>query len=189
MVMSSGNRIEDDTVDFYSMNLGVETDIEDTREIVLDKEPETKTPGDETRFKIVPASPRERRVWKRFAVDGAIAMVVKPSLVNFLKPTYIKLGPLKDVGMKGLALHYVDKNEELNFKKAPYMSIMLPGEGMVVDKVPFKIVNSFKVAELPGGKEVWNLCITFEKLIPQQRMRIESFIDDYGNELKNKLVD
>ncbi len=182
------NAFDHDTVEFSNIGLEIEIDSEATQEFILEKEPVSRKPEDESRFKIEAKTPRERRNWKRFAIDGAIAMIMKPSLVNFLKPTYIKLGPVKDIGMKGLAVHYVDKEEGLNFKKAPYLSIMLPGEGIVVDKVPFKIVNTFKVADLPGGKEVWNLCVMFEKLLPVQKIQIESFIDYYGNELKSKLV-
>ena len=176
----------DDTIDFSSVGLQLEEDAEDTQEIVLEKAPADKKSANGGRFVMSPKPASERRNWKRFSIDGAMAMLIKPALMTFLKPTYVKLGPVKDIGMKGLALHYVDRNGDLNFKKSPYLSIMLPGEGLVVERVPFRVVNTYKVADLPGGKEVWNLCVSFEKLLPMQRMQIEAFIDDYGNEIKNK---
>lgn len=60
---------------------------------------------------------------------------------------------------------------------------MFPGEGIIVDKIPFRIVGNVKVADLPDDKEVRNLCVAFERLLPMQKMQMEIFIDTYGNEL------
>ena len=125
---------------------------------------------------------RERRRWKRFTIDGAIVMVPQSSIWRMGKTVYVKLGPIKNIGMKGLAMHYVGKNEKL-LGKATTLSIMFPGEGIIVDKIPFRIVDNFKVAELPGEKEVRSLCVAFDRLLPMQKMQMEIFIDNYGNEL------
>lgn len=183
--MSSEKKLQQEPIDFSNIGLQLEEDFDSTQKIIIEKGPAGEKPAGEARFMVSPKPPRERRNWKRFAIEGAVVMVVKPPVLSFLKPAYFTLGPVKDIGMKGLAIHYVDKNEEPPFKKSSYLSIMLPGGRIVVDKVPFKIVNTFKVAELPGGKEVWNLCVSFEKLLPMHRIQIETFIDEYGNELKS----
>lgn len=128
---------------------------------------------------------RERRRWKRFTIDGAVVMVPQTSLWRMGKTSYVKLGPVKNIGMKGLAMHYLERSEK-QLIKATTLSIMFPGEGIIVDKIPFRIVSNFKVAELPGEKEVRNLCVAFDRLLPMQKLQLEVFIDAYGNELLDK---
>ena len=126
---------------------------------------------------------RERRRWKRFLVDGAYVMVSRPSLLGIRKPSYITLGPIKNIGMKGLAMHYVEKNNKI-LKKVDTLSIMFPGEGIIVDKIPFKIVQDFEIADLPGlNGKVRNLCVAFKKVLPMQKAQLERFISQHGNEL------
>ena len=127
---------------------------------------------------------RERRRWKRFMVDGAYTMVIKPSFLKLGKPSYVTLGPIKNIGMKGLAMHYVEKNNRI-LQKVDTLSIMFPGEGIIVDNIPFSIVNDFEVAEMPNNSgKVRNLCISFNKILPMQKVQLERFISKYGNELE-----
>ncbi|MDY6904516.1 MAG: hypothetical protein SWH61_07495 [Thermodesulfobacteriota bacterium] len=133
-----------------------------------------------------PPRPNERRRWKRFGVHGAYVIVAKASLLKMGKPTYVKLGPIKNIGMKGLAMHYVEKNEKL-LRRARSLSIAFPGDGIIVDRIPFKIVNDFEVARLPGMKNnidnVRHLCVFFERLLPMQKVQLEHFINQYGEDL------
>ena len=173
-----------ETIDLFNVGIELEGDNADSADDTIMISATEEVSPDEKRFLISPKPPRERRNWKRFAIDGAVVMVMKQPRLSFLKPVYLTLGPVKDIGMKGLAVHYVDKRDEMAFKKGAYLSITLPGGRTVVDKIPFKIVNTFKVADLPGNKEVWNLCVSFERLLPMQRIQIERFIEEYGEELK-----
>lgn len=175
-----------------SVNLGLELDkiAEEPRENILATQRAKKSAAGEDRLKMSPnPTLRERRQWKRFAIEGAVVMVEKPRLlpVPVLKAAYVMLGPVKDISMKGLAVHYVESKEQ-SLKKAQRLSIKFPGGDFIVNDLPFKIVNTFKVAELPGGKEVWNLCISFKQIIPMQKIQIENFINDYGNEIKNSWI-
>ncbi len=189
--MSSKKSSQEDFIDFSDLGLELDQEVEDVEEDLLEIQAFQAASADsaEDPFIISPKPRNERRNWKRFAIDGAFAMVVKPPKLSFLKPVYIKLGPVKDIGMKGLAIHYVEKriDEEPKFKKAPYLSIVQAGGQVIVDKIPFTIVNTFKVADLPGDKEIWNLCVSFKKLLPMQRVQIEKFIERYGDEVKAKL--
>ena len=184
--MSEKPSPQEKLIDFSELGIQLDDDIEVLEEkdlIEIQLPPQTS--ADEDRFMVSPKPPRERRNWKRFSIDGAFAMVMKPPRLSFLKPVYFKLGPVKDIGMKGLAIHYIEKNtNEPIFKKANYLSIILPDGKVIVDKIPFKIVNTVKVADLPGDKEIWNLCVMFKKLLPLQRVQIENFIDQYGKELR-----
>jgi hypothetical protein len=183
--MPSDKTVRDSPIDFSSVGIDMEDVFEDPQESVMEKEPSTGESADDSRFIISPRPPQERRTWKRFAIEGAVVMIGKPPLLSFLKPTYLMLGPVKDIGMKGLAVHYVEKNGESIYKKAPFLSIVLPGDRVIVDRIPFKVVNTFKVADLPDDKEVWSLCVQFQKLLPMQRVQIESFINEFGSELKS----
>ncbi len=129
-------------------------------------------------------SSRDRRRWKRFMVDGAYIMVVKPSWLKLGKKSYVNLGPIKNIGMKGLAMHYVEKNKRI-LEKTDTLSIMFPGEGIIVDRIPFTVVNDFEVGEMPNNSgKVRNLCVSFQKILPMQKVQLERFISKYGNELK-----
>jgi len=126
---------------------------------------------------------RERRRWKRFLVEGAYVLVSKPSFFGIRRPAYLTLGPIKNIGMKGLAMHYVEKNSKI-LSKVKTLSIMFPGEGIIVDKIPFSIVQDFEIADLPGlNGKVRNLCIAFKKILPMQKAQLERFISEHGNEL------
>lgn len=128
-------------------------------------------------------SRRERRRWKRFLVDGAYVLVTKPSFFGIRKSAYITLGPIKNIGMKGLAMHYVEKNNKI-LRKVDTLSIMFPGEGIIVDKIPFRIVQDFELPDIPGlNDKVRNLCVAFKKVLPMQKAQLERFISQHGNEL------
>ena len=130
----------------------------------------------------------ERRLWKRFKVDGAFASVPRPSLIRIIigkngQRTHSKLGPIKDISMKGLAVQYIES------KKVPesndMISIMMPGEGVIVEDIKFKAVRDFEVGRLPRStRKIRTLCVSFKKLLPTQKSKLEYFIEKYGNELK-----
>lgn len=130
--------------------------------------------------------PHERRRWKRFGVHGAFVMVPKPSLMRLGKPVFVKLGPIKNIGMKGLAMHYVEKNEKL-LRRATSLSIAFPGDGIIVDRIPFTVVNDFEVTRLPGvsktSENVRHLCVYFQRLLPMQKVQLEHFINEYGADI------
>ena len=130
--------------------------------------------------------PQERRQWKRFGVHGAYVMVAKASLLRLGKPVYVKLGPIKNIGMKGLAMHYVEKNEKL-LRHAKTLSVAFPGDGIIVDSIPFSVVNDFEAGQIPGASNsagsVRHLCVFFERLLPMQKVQLEHFINQYGEDL------
>lgn len=122
---------------------------------------------------------KSKRVWKRYTVRcGATVIAVKgPSLLK-KKATPVKLGVIKDIGLKGLAVQYIANKNILN--KVKSLSIMVPGKGFVVEDIPFTVVNCFDVAELPNGKTIKTLCVAFQNMSLQQKIKLESFIDEYG---------
>lgn len=119
---------------------------------------------------------RNQRRWKRFTVaNGAVVIVSRPSFLKLGKPVQVKLGPIKDIGMKGLAVQYVESKKNLDGIKT--LSIMVPGKGMVVEDISFKTVADFEVAQLPNNKAIRTLCVSFDKLLPMQKIKLERFLD------------
>jgi len=124
-----------------------------------------------------------QRSWKRYVVKGgAMVMIAKPSLLKLGKPVVVKLGPVKDIGMRGLAVQYVDQKNLLRNVKA--LSIAMPDGRVVVDGIQFETVKDFEVAELPDARKIRTLCVHFTGLLPMQKVRLERFIEDYASELE-----
>lgn len=110
-----------------------------------------------------------------------MALAVKPPTMMKRKPSHIKLGPIKDIGMKGLAVQYVDSKNLL--RKVKTLSIMVPGKGVLVADIPFKVITDFEVAELPGEKKIKTLCVAFQNMSPVQKAKLENFIDAYADQI------
>ncbi len=123
-----------------------------------------------------------KRQWKRYTVKhGAMALAVKPPSLLKKKPVHVRLGPIKDIGMKGLAVQYVDSKNIL--KKVDKLCIMVPGKGVIVENIPFSVVKDFNVAELPDCKKIKTLCVAFQNMSPVQKVQLENFINEYGDQL------
>lgn len=136
--------------------------------------------------------PHERRLWKRFTVETAAVMAVKPPGLFKKKETLVNLGPLKNIGMKGLAFYYLEKKGKL-VNAVKEVSISVPNEGVVVEKLPFRVVDDFYAAHMPGERnaieKVRTLCVSFKPLLPQQRAQLERFISKYGEVVKLFFMD
>lgn len=108
-------------------------------------------------------------------------MIYKPSLFNLGKPVMVKLGPIKDIGMQGLAVQYVDQKNLL--RNVGELSIVIPDDQIIVDKIKFEAVTDFEVANLPDSRKIRTLCVHFHKLLPMQKIQLERFIDEYASEM------
>lgn len=138
-------------------------------------------------YKVAEKVPRERRLWKRFTVETACVMAVKPPGLFKKKETLVNLGPLKNVGMKGLSFYYLEKKGKF-VNTIKEVSLSVPNEGVLVEKLPFRIVDDFYAAHMPGEnntlEKVRTLCVSFKPLLPKQRAQLESFISEYGEVIK-----
>lgn len=123
-----------------------------------------------------------KRRWKRYQVkNGAFVMIYKPSLLKLGKPAPVKLGPIKDIGMKGLAVQYMDQKNLL--RNVEELAIALPDGTIAVDKLKFTPVTDFEVAQMPNARSIRTLCVSFSGLLPLQKIQLERFIDEYGLEM------
>jgi len=128
-------------------------------------------------------SGRSDRLWKRYLLkNGAIVMIHKPSLLKKLgKPVMVKLGPIKDIGMRGLAVQYVDQKNIL--RNVDELSIAFPDGQVVIDGLKFKSITDFEIAKMPDDREIRTLCVNFTNMLPAQKMQLEQFIDEYATEM------
>jgi hypothetical protein len=108
-------------------------------------------------------------------------MIYKPSLLKLGKPALVKLGPIKDIGMKGLAVQYMDQKNLL--RNVEELAIALPDGTIAVDKLKFTPVMDFEVAQLPNTRSIRTLCVSFPGLLPLQKIQLERFIDEHGLEM------
>jgi hypothetical protein len=125
---------------------------------------------------------RGKRLWKRYALKcGAVVMIYRPSLFKLGKPVMVKLGPIKDISMRGLAVQYVDHKNLL--RDVEELSIALPDGRVVVEKLRFRPVVDFEVVELPKTGKIRNLCVNFTNILPMQKIQLERFINEYACEI------
>jgi hypothetical protein len=123
-----------------------------------------------------------KRRWKRYHVkNGAFVMIYRPSLLKLGKPVLVKLGPIKDIGMKGLAVQYMDQKNLL--RNVNELAIALPDGSIAVDKIKFSPVTDFEVAQLPNDRTIRTLCVSFPGLLPMQKIQLERFIDEHTVEM------
>lgn len=123
-----------------------------------------------------------KRRWKRYELNcGAIVMIPRSSRLKLGKPAMVKLGPIKDIGMRGLAVQYVDQKNIL--RNVHELSIALPDGRIVVDRIQFRPVTDFEVAMLPDARKIRTLCVYFNHLLPLQKIQLERFIDEYASEV------
>lgn len=108
-------------------------------------------------------------------------MIHKPSLLKLGKTVMVKLGPIKDIGMQGLAVQYVDQKNLL--RNVNELSIAIPDGRIVVDKIKFEAVTDFEVGELPKSGKIRTLCVHFTRLLPLQKIQLERFIDEHATEM------
>ncbi len=120
-----------------------------------------------------------RRKWKRFeTVSGAVVLLNKPYLMGLLGIKRIEMGPVINISMGGLAVQYIGNKE----RTAEYseLSIYIPAEGIVLDKVPFETISDFEVTRMPDEKAIRKRCLKFGTLSTYQTFQIEEFIKKHG---------
>jgi hypothetical protein len=94
-------------------------------------------------------------------------------------PNFDKVGRLRDVGMDGLAFRYFGNGEAV---KGSYVDVFMTEGDFYLGKVPIKIMSDVDVVEKtsPDAKTLRQCYVKFEKLTPQQKEKLEEFIDKYA---------
>jgi hypothetical protein len=94
-------------------------------------------------------------------------------------PDFDKVGRLRDVGMDGLAFRYFGNGEALN---GSYVDVFMTEGDFYLGKVPVKIMSDVEVVEKtsPDSKTLRQCYVRFERLTPQQKVKLKEFIDKYA---------
>jgi hypothetical protein len=94
-------------------------------------------------------------------------------------PDFDKVGRLREMGMEGLAFRYFGNGEA---PKGSYVDVFMTEGDFYLGKVPIKIVSDVDVVEKtsPDAKTLRQCYVKFEKLTPQQKAKVEEFIDKYA---------
>jgi hypothetical protein len=120
-----------------------------------------------------------RRKWKRFeTIIGAVVLLNKPYLMGLGGIKRIEMGPVVNISMGGLAVQYIGNKKRA--AKYSELSIYIPGEGIVLDNVPFETISDFELTRMPDEKIIRKRCVEFGTLTTYQIFQLEEFIKKHG---------
>ena len=96
------------------------------------------------------------------------------------KPT--KFGRIDDICMDGLLFRYVD--DKIQSNESPVLDILLADCGFYLEGVLFKNISDSEIAEdYPiDSVKMRQLRMQFRKLTPNQKVKLEYLIQNYGSE-------
>ncbi|MBT3310859.1 MAG: hypothetical protein HN737_07745 [Desulfobacterales bacterium] len=124
----------------------------------------------------------KRRKWKRYESRWVMTVVFeKSSLLNFGKTSFIKLGPVVDISMNGLAVQYIGDKKRND--KTSVLSVLGPDEEILLDSIPYTIVSEDHSVELPDLKKIWNRTVQFGNLTPVHKFQLKQLIEKFTKEL------
>jgi hypothetical protein len=120
-----------------------------------------------------------RRKWKRFTIKGGgLVILEKPRIMGLLGQSNIELGPIVNISMGGLAAQYIENKRRMSSTNK--LSIKMPDKNIIVDKISYKIIADFEVAEMPDGKKIRNRCVEFLNMNSYQTFRLDDFIKSHS---------
>jgi hypothetical protein len=95
-----------------------------------------------------------------------------------LRPDYIKVGQIMNIGMGGLGFRYLGSEGP---SIASELDIFLAGRTFYLYKVPFQTVWDFVTNEMPSSSINMKVCgLQFGDLTPHQISQLEYFIQAYA---------
>ena len=120
----------------------------------------------------------ERRKQKRFSVSNGAFVA--------LRPDYLKVGQVKNIGMDGLAFTYLmdDGKPDQSFE----LDIFLADQTFWLEGVPFTIISDFRIDGIPFSSiRTRQMHVQFRDLTPDQKAHLEYFIQNHtSGEEKSK---
>ena len=120
-----------------------------------------------------------RRKWKRFeTVGGAVLLLNKTYLKGFLGIKRIEMGPIVNISMGGLAVQYVENKKRT--AKYRELSIYIPADGIVIDRVPYEVIDDCEVARMPDEKAIRKQRVKFGALTTFHSVQLEQLINNHG---------
>jgi len=120
----------------------------------------------------------QRRLLDRYRPLGS-AFVIFESFGRFHigKPRIIKMGPITDICQNGLSVEYFPhKDHEKDFHE---LSLLIPGQGIAVYRIPFQNVSDTLVAKDNQNRMIMRRGIQFGKSDEHHAEQLEQFLRTY----------
>lgn len=119
-----------------------------------------------------------RRTIDRYRPFGSAFVIFEsPRLYHFGKPRIITIGPVSDISLQGLSVeYYPHKDHEKNFQE---LSILVPGQGMVVYRIPFQKVSDTVVSKEKKQSPVMRRGMRFGEVNEFHSNQLETFLAAY----------
>ena len=113
----------------------------------------------------------EQRKHKRFSVSNGAFVA--------LRPEYLKVGQVKNIGMDGLAFTYlIDDGKPPD--QSSQLDIFLASQDFHLDNVPFETISDFQADAIPFSSVSMRDCgVQFGELTLDQKFELESFIQNH----------
>jgi len=122
-----------------------------------------------------------RRRHKRYRPMGsALVIFERPRIFNTGKPRIIKLGPLSDISQGGLSVEYFAKGKR--FEGFFELSILIPGHGITVYRIPFRNISDIVAAEPDAKRIIMRRGIQFDELNHHHTSSLKRFVNLYARE-------
>lgn len=118
----------------------------------------------------------ERRTHHRIDVcAGAFAAVKKRGLFHLWEPRLMKLGPIIDLSLGGLAIHYMENANRV--KPFPNISVIITGSGVTLKNIAIRTVSDRIVAQWPHNNTIRRRAFQFCGLSESQSTRLKTLIE------------
>jgi hypothetical protein len=120
-----------------------------------------------------------KRKHARYALNcGAEVNLNVSRLFGFGKEKKIKLGPVVDMSLNGMAIRYAV--DQVDSFKAANLSIVMPGRGTLIEAIPFEIVNDCNLNDCPGAHPLRRCGLKFGTLSEDHLNRLKVIIQNYA---------
>ena len=95
-----------------------------------------------------------------------------------VSPYNTKVGRLRDISTGGLGFRYIGSDKP---PKGSHLDIFATDHDFYLCHVPFKVVSDFEIIKAPSRTTTMRrCCLKFKKLTPQQRAKLEQFIQNHA---------
>lgn len=120
----------------------------------------------------------QRRVYERYRPLGSAFVIFEsPRPYNIGNPRIIKMGPITEISRQGLSVEYQHHRDcKKDFQE---LSLLVPGQGMVVYRIPFRNISETIVSTAIKRKPVLRRGMQFGELHEQHYNQLETFIETY----------